>query len=170
MSGELDNATGEASVVTGAFGYTGKYIAWKLLVSEQRVKTLTAHPRRENPFGGRIEIAPLNFDDRAGLVKALRGASVLYNTYWVRFEHGKTTFAGAVENTRKLIAAAREAQSAGEIRKEVGVRQLAFEIQALAMGANWSSRLFRDQTAFRSAHAAIQQRIGQVTESMQARE
>jgi hypothetical protein len=46
------------------------------------------------------------------------------------------------------------------------VRQLAFEIQALAMGANWSSRLFRDQQAFRSAGGAILRRIEEVTVPM----
>jgi NADH dehydrogenase len=43
------------------------------------------------------------------LVGSLRGAHVLYNTYWVRFEHGAVTYARAVENTRVLFAAAREA-------------------------------------------------------------
>ena len=65
-----------------------------------------------------------------------------------------------------LEHAARDAQSAGEIRKDVDVRQLAFEIQALAMGANWSSRLFRDQQAFRSAGGAILRRIEEVTVPM----
>jgi len=57
---------------------------------------------------------------------------------------------GFVELMKKWLGnlehAAHDAQLAGEIKKEVDVRQLAFEIQALAMGANWSSRLFRDQT------------------------
>ena len=69
-----------------------------------------------------------------------------------------------------LEQAAREAQFAGEIKKEVDVRQLAFEIQALAMGANWSSRLFRDDSAFRLVRGAILQRIDQAKESMQSRE
>ncbi len=68
-----------------------------------------------------------------------------------------------------LEHAARDAQSAGEIRKDVDVHQLAFEIQALAMGGNWSSRLFRDPAAFRSAKAAILRRIDQVTTTEQSR-
>jgi hypothetical protein len=68
-----------------------------------------------------------------------------------------------------LEHAAREAQLAGEIRKEADVRQLAFEIQALAMGANWSSRLFRDPNAYRLVRGAILQRIDQATESMPLR-
>ena len=43
------------------------------------------------------------------LVEHLRGADTLYNTYWVRFERGRTTFDGAVENTRLLFDAARRA-------------------------------------------------------------
>lgn len=52
-------------------------------------------------------MAPLAFDDR--LAESLRGAHTLYNTYWVRFERGQTTFAGAVENTAALFAAAKRA-------------------------------------------------------------
>jgi len=60
-----------------------------------------------------------------------------------------------------LEQAARDAQSAGEIPKEADVRQLAFEIQALVMGANWSSRLFRDSSVFRSVRRAVVERIEQ---------
>ena len=54
MNAQRESAPGKLSVVTGAFGYTGRYIARKLLANGQRVRTLTAHPRREDPFGGRI--------------------------------------------------------------------------------------------------------------------
>ena len=62
-----------------------------------------------NPFGDRVSAVPFSFDSPARLVESLRGATTLYNTYWIRFPHGKVTFEGAVENTRTLIAAAREA-------------------------------------------------------------
>jgi NADH dehydrogenase len=39
----------------------------------------------------------------------LEGAKVLYNTYWVRFDHRDFTYRTAVENTISLFAAAREA-------------------------------------------------------------
>jgi Tetracyclin repressor-like, C-terminal domain len=68
-----------------------------------------------------------------------------------------------------LEQAARDAQAAGEIREEADVRQLAFEIQALAMGANWSSRLFRDPHAFRSVRSAILRRIEEATETTYSR-
>lgn len=103
------------------------------------------------PGGCFFSAASLEFDDRPGRV---RDRIVELMKKWL----------GTLEQ------AAREAQSAGEIRKDVDVRQLAFEIQALAMGANWSSRLFRDDGAFRSASHAIFERIDQATEPVRSRE
>ncbi len=54
-------------------------------------------------------MAPLQFTDRAALVESLRGADILYNTYWVRFRHGRVRFGDAVANTRILVGAARDA-------------------------------------------------------------
>jgi len=99
----------ELDVVTGAFGYTGKYITQRLLDAGRRVRTITGHPKRANGFGNQVEIAPMDFSDRSSLVRSLRGASVLCNTYWVRFNHGRATFGEAVANSRALIQAAREA-------------------------------------------------------------
>jgi uncharacterized protein YbjT (DUF2867 family) len=99
----------ELNVVTGAFGYTGKYIAQNLLSMQKRVKTLTRRPLSDNPFGNSISIAPLNFRDPNELVKSLCGATTLYNTYWIRFPYGKATFEEAITNTKTLITAAKEA-------------------------------------------------------------
>jgi NADH dehydrogenase len=96
-------------VVTGAFGYSGKYIARGLLARGCEVATLTNSPDRPNEFGGRIRVAPLAFADRAALVASLEGATVLYNTYWVRFDHRDFTHAAAVKNTQELFAAAKAA-------------------------------------------------------------
>ena len=96
-------------VVTGAFGYTGRFITQRLLQSASVVRTLTNHPDRPNPFGEQLEVAPLAFDDRRGLVASLRGGNVLYNTYWIRFARGDATFDRAVRNTRHLVEAAVEA-------------------------------------------------------------
>jgi NADH dehydrogenase len=97
-------------IVTGAFGYTGKYIAARLLREGVCVRTLTNSVNRANPFGGQVEAHPFNFDAPDKLVESLRGATVLYNTYWVRFNY-KADFkhALAVENTRKLFDAAKQA-------------------------------------------------------------
>jgi uncharacterized protein YbjT (DUF2867 family) len=96
-------------VVTGAFSYTGKYITRRLLSEGVRVRTLTNHPERVHEFGDSVSVASFDFHRPEALVENLRGASVLYNTYWVRFSHGQTNFAGAVENTKTLIAAAESA-------------------------------------------------------------
>jgi uncharacterized protein YbjT (DUF2867 family) len=96
-------------VVTGGLGYSGRAIAERLISGGVRVRTLTNSPRRPNPFGAALEVRPLAFDDHAALVESLKGADVLYNTYWVRFNHRLFTFERAVENTRRLFAAAREA-------------------------------------------------------------
>lgn len=99
----------ETAVVTGAFSYTGKYIARRLLDEGVRVKTLTGHPDREDPFGGAVEVAPLDFADGDGLRRSMDGAGVLYNTYWIRFARRETTFERAVANSRTLFEAARDA-------------------------------------------------------------
>ena len=99
----------ELNVVTGAFGYTGKYIARRLLAQGRQVRTFTAHPERPDPFGGQVSAAPLNFDRPAELAHGLQGATTLYNTYWIRFAYGGLTFEQAVENSRRLIHVAQEA-------------------------------------------------------------
>lgn len=96
-------------VVTGALGYTGKAITERLLDRGVSVRTLTNSPDRPNPFGDAIDIHPFNFENAAGLESSLRGADVLYNTYWVRFNHRLFTFEQAVRNTKILFEAARRA-------------------------------------------------------------
>src|ERR1700704_1340438 len=96
-------------VVTGAFSYTGRHIARRLLAQERRVRTLTRRPQPPGTEDIKVDVAPLQFTDRAALVESLRGADVLYNTYWVRFPHGGTMFGDAVDNTQTLMSAAAEA-------------------------------------------------------------
>jgi AcrR family transcriptional regulator len=102
------------------------------------------------PGGCFFAAASLEFDDRPGRV---RDEIVESMKRWL----------GTLE------LAARDAQAAGEIRKNVDARHLVFEIQALAMGANWASRLFHDEDAFHSINRAILERIDQVTEPAQPR-
>ena len=108
-STRVGNGSGKTVVVTGAFGYTGKYATRILLGRRYRIRTLTHHPERENPFGDKVEVFPYNFEHLEGLTETLRGASALINTYWVRFPHGKSTFDAAAQNTLTLIAAAKKA-------------------------------------------------------------
>jgi len=102
-------AVTEIHAVTGAFGYSGKYIARRLLDAGRKVRTLTNSPRRPNPCGDRIEAHPFNFDRPERLVESLNGVRVLYNTYWVRFNYKTFTHADAVRNTITLFGAAKEA-------------------------------------------------------------
>ncbi|UCC50150.1 MAG: NAD(P)H-binding protein [Anaerolineaceae bacterium] len=95
--------------VTGAYGYSGKYIARRLLAAGEEVITLTNSPQRANPFGGKVRAYPFNFDRPQALAETLRGVKVLYNTYWVRFNHDMFQHASAVENTLALFDAARSA-------------------------------------------------------------
>ncbi|MFZ5809292.1 MAG: SDR family oxidoreductase [Chloroflexota bacterium] len=97
------------NVVTGAFGYIGRYITAHLLESGEAVKTITTHPHKPNPFGAAVEAFPYNFNHPDHLTASLRGAKTLYNTYWVRFEYGGSTFQQAVRNTAILFDCARRA-------------------------------------------------------------
>jgi len=107
----------QTHVVTGAFGYSGKYIAKRLLEVGHRVVTLTNSPNRPNPFGDRVEAKPFDFDNPDALRATLDGAEVLYNTYWVRFNHADFNHDEAVQNTLTLFAAAK----AAGVRKVVHV-------------------------------------------------
>jgi uncharacterized protein YbjT (DUF2867 family) len=99
----------EIHVVTGAFGYSGKYIAKRLLEAGHEVRTLTNSPKRPNPFEGQIKATPYHFENPEKLVATLQGTSVLYNTYWVRFNHMDFQHATATRNIRTLFNAAKEA-------------------------------------------------------------
>ncbi len=96
-------------MVTGAFGFTGKYIAKELLAKGHCVATITNSPNRKSELAGKIHAEKFNFDKPNRLVESLRDVSTLYNTYWVRFNHRKFTHENAVTNTLKLFTAAKEA-------------------------------------------------------------
>jgi NADH dehydrogenase len=96
-------------LVTGAFSYSGSYIAERLLGSGRRVRTLTFHPDRAHPLQASVETFAYRFDDPAALTRSLEGVSTLYNTFWVRFDHGQTSFANAIESSRMLFFAANSA-------------------------------------------------------------
>jgi nucleoside-diphosphate-sugar epimerase len=96
-------------LVTGAFSYTGSRIAMRLLDSGRAVRTLTFHPDRPHPLRERVQTLSYRFDDQMALAQSLEGVSTLYNTYWVRFDHGCASFANAIANSRALFCAARRA-------------------------------------------------------------
>jgi NADH dehydrogenase len=95
--------------VTGAFGYSGRYIAQRLLEAGRRVITLTNSLQRPNPFGERVKAFPLSFDKPDELAAVLAGVEVLYNTYWVRFNDRHFNHEQGVRNTLALFKAARRA-------------------------------------------------------------
>jgi NADH dehydrogenase len=96
-------------VVTGASGYTGRYITRRLLDGGAEVRSLTGHPDRPSPFERRVETYPYRFDDPDKLASSLEGADTLFNTYWIRFARGGLTHDRAVENLRTLFDAAKVA-------------------------------------------------------------
>jgi len=94
--------------ITGAFGYTGRALAERLLEDGRDVVTLSRRSGAGDPLAGRIEVRPFDAD-HAALVASLAGVDTLFNTYWIRFPRGGATFEGAVARSAALLAAAREA-------------------------------------------------------------
>lgn len=107
--GKAPSSPAITSVVTGAFGFSGQEIARRLLARAECVRTLTNHPKSQSPLYGRVSVYPLDFTKPNELATSLRGASVLYNTYWVRFAYSDITHERAVRNTKILIHAAETA-------------------------------------------------------------
>ncbi len=99
----------EFHAVTGAFGYSGKYITQQLLDEEKKVIALTNSINRVNPFGDRIKAYPYNFENPDKLAEILSDVSVLYNTYWVRFNHKDFNHAEAMVNSLILFQSAKKA-------------------------------------------------------------
>jgi NADH dehydrogenase len=100
------NAQQGTVAVTGAFSYTGKYIALELLKAGRRVITLTRNPERPHVLKARIPAFRLDFTQPDELRKALSGVEVLVNTYWVRYNYPGSSFEQAVANTKILLDAA----------------------------------------------------------------
>ena len=107
--------------VTGAFGYSGRYITNRLLEAGHEVITLTNSAHRPNPFGGKVTAFPFHFNEPEKLRDSLRGVHALVNTYWVRFDHRLFTHGQAVANTKILFTAAKEAGVKRIIHVSTGV-------------------------------------------------
>lgn len=67
----------DAHVVTGAFGYSGRWIAKELLNCGHRVRTLTNAIGRDDPFDGQVEVRPIDNDMKERKYKT---ASLFYNS------------------------------------------------------------------------------------------
>ncbi|HKZ43719.1 MAG TPA: NAD-dependent epimerase/dehydratase family protein [Anaerolineales bacterium] len=96
-------------IVTGSFGYIGKYITRRLLATGRQVRTITTHPNKPNPFGSQVQAFPYEFNRPSELLRSFDGVDTLYNTYWIRFPHDDQTFESALANTRVLFECARKA-------------------------------------------------------------
>ncbi len=88
------------------------------------------------PGGCFLTAASLEFDDRPGAVRDAVAA----------------TMAGWLGVLGREAKAAREA---GALPAGTDPRQLAFELNAAVMGANWASRLLRDPAAFDRARRVV---------------
>jgi AcrR family transcriptional regulator len=64
-----------------------------------------------------------------------------------------------------LEATIQDAQDAGELPAVVDSEQLAFEINSIGMGANWTFQLYRDEAAFDRAREAIRRRVAEAAPS-----
>jgi uncharacterized protein YbjT (DUF2867 family) len=93
-------------LVTGAFSYSGSHIAQRLLDAGRRVRTLSFHPGRPHPLQASVQAFRYDFDEATALARSFEGVGTFYNTYWVRFDHGQTSFAQAIERSRALFTAA----------------------------------------------------------------
>ena len=95
--------------VTGATGYTGRYITSLLLDQGHRVQSITGHPDRPNPFGDLVKLHPYNFDDPHLLQHSLEGTDTLFNTYWIRVSHQGRTHEQCIKQTKVMFQAAQDA-------------------------------------------------------------
>lgn len=123
------------AVVTGAFSFTGRFIAQELLARGWTVRTLTNSSYPADPLAERIPASPLQFADHAALARSMEGADTLFNTYWVRYPHAGDTFESAVDNTRVLCQAASEAGVNGVV--QVGVVNAAEHSQHPYLSRKW---------------------------------
>jgi NADH dehydrogenase len=134
--------------VTGAYGYSGKYIARRLLDRGHTVITLTNSPQRANPFGGRVPAHGFHFDQPDRLTALLRGVTVLYNTYWVRFNHKLFSHADAVQNTKILFAAAKAAGVERIVHVSITNPSLASELEYFRGKAQLEQALMKSGTSY----------------------
>jgi len=101
--------TATRDAVTGAFGFTGRAIATRLLEAGREVVTLSRRTGRSDDLTRRMAVKPLDFTRPDQLVEALTGVETLYNTYWLRFPRGALSYERAVEQSVILFVAARQA-------------------------------------------------------------
>jgi len=100
--------------LTGAFSYTGRYIAKKLLAEGIKIRALTNHPKLELFPQHSLPVFPLQFQGEDSMINALKGADIFINTYWIRYPYKELTHENAAKNIQFLVQCA----------KKAGVRQI----------------------------------------------
>lgn len=95
--------------VTGSFGFTGRALTERLLAAGHEVVTLSRRTGAGDPLAGRITVRRLDLERGDELQASLVGVETLFNTYWLRFPRGSSTFERAVAQSAALLAAARGA-------------------------------------------------------------
>ncbi|MEX1071925.1 MAG: NAD(P)H-binding protein [Anaerolineales bacterium] len=91
--------------VTGAFSYSGSYIAGAFLKRGWEVITFTRRPDRPHPLSEKVKAYALDFSKPEQISERLHGVDTFVNTYWVRYNYPGSSFDLAVENSRILIGA-----------------------------------------------------------------
>jgi uncharacterized protein YbjT (DUF2867 family) len=102
-------ADGRLDALTGAFGFTGRAIAERLLAEGRDVVTLTRRSGVDDPLRDRLRVEPFDVRQPERLAAALEGVDTLYNTHWIRFPRGAMTYERATADSATLVAAARAA-------------------------------------------------------------
>ncbi len=94
-----------ADIVTGAWSYSGRFIAQTLLRQGRKVRSLTNHAPPASaidPYGGQVPAFPFAWHMPETLAIAMQGCATLYLTYW----HRHATHVLSVNHCRRLIEAA----------------------------------------------------------------
>ena len=127
-------------LVTGAFSYSGAHIAKRLLEDGRRRQDahLSSRPAIIRCASACRRLA-YRFDDPIALARALEGVTTLYNTYWVRFDHGTATFAGRRRQLAALFHAARRAGVTPDRSPEHRQPVNRFAASVLTAARRWSS-------------------------------
>ena len=67
---------------------------------------MRSEPPPEHPLVAAVEAGPLTLDDEAALTRALAGADMVYNTFWIRFPRAGRSFEWAISASARLFRAA----------------------------------------------------------------
>jgi NADH dehydrogenase len=99
----------QLDALTGAFGFTGRALAERLLADGHDLVTLSRRSGDGDPLRERLRVEPFDTDRPDRLAASLAGVDTLFNTFWIRFPRGSMTYERAVAQSAVLVAAAREA-------------------------------------------------------------